>query len=298
MSSRSSLSPVSGRAAAPPILTRDQSASPAGLPQAKSQGSAFFSPGSTRVVHESPLPLSNLDLRKSDAESLPRNAPPNALAHEQAQAHSAPGEVGPPRSKVAPQGLKHSLDQQLLRRAPSSPPPLASSSGSDFELDPTAPIRAMRSQSSSHSSDIQELSGGSRRSSLLLAVLVEEEERGGDVEAPGEGEEQDQSWGESFRVEWLCTEKLPFSRTRHLLNPWNHDREVKVSRDGTELEPAVGRRLVQEWTRLSVGQPAAVPDKTAVGVLRRGAKHSPSAGMETPKKNVGAAGTGGERGAE
>ena len=59
------------------------------------------------------------------------------------------------------------------------------------------------------------------------------------------------SWGESFRVEWLCKEQLPFFRIRHLRNPWNHDREVKVSRDGTELEPTVGQRLIEEWHSLA-----------------------------------------------
>jgi hypothetical protein len=54
-------------------------------------------------------------------------------------------------------------------------------------------------------------------------------------------------WGASFKVEWVRTERLPFWRTRQLRNPWNQDREVKVSRDGTELEPGVGQRLLDEW---------------------------------------------------
>jgi hypothetical protein len=57
-------------------------------------------------------------------------------------------------------------------------------------------------------------------------------------------------WGNSFKVEWIHVEKLPFTQTRHLLNPWNNHLEVKVSRDGTELEPEVGRRLLEEWGRL------------------------------------------------
>lgn len=57
-------------------------------------------------------------------------------------------------------------------------------------------------------------------------------------------------WGESFRVEWVRTDRLPFFRTRHLRNPWNHDREVKVSRDGTELEPSVGQALLDEWEKM------------------------------------------------
>ncbi|TXT15982.1 hypothetical protein VHUM_00485 [Vanrija humicola] len=40
-----------------------------------------------------------------------------------------------------------------------------------------------------------------------------------------------------FRLQWLKVGPLSFSRTRHLRNPWNGDREVKVSRDGTEVEP-------------------------------------------------------------
>lgn len=40
-----------------------------------------------------------------------------------------------------------------------------------------------------------------------------------------------------FKVQWIRTGSLPFSRVRHLRNPWNADRPVKVSRDGTEVEP-------------------------------------------------------------
>jgi len=63
------------------------------------------------------------------------------------------------------------------------------------------------------------------------------------------GREEGPNWGESFRIEWIRTDRLPFHRTRHLRNPWNHDREVKVSRDGTELEPLVGQALLDEWDK-------------------------------------------------
>ena len=53
-----------------------------------------------------------------------------------------------------------------------------------------------------------------------------------------------QSFGKPFKVVWVSTERLPFYRTRGLRNPWNANREVKIARDGTELEPGVGRRLV------------------------------------------------------
>jgi hypothetical protein len=48
-----------------------------------------------------------------------------------------------------------------------------------------------------------------------------------------------------FQVEWISTARLPFHRTRGLRNPWNANKEVKIARDGTGLEPSIGRRLVQ-----------------------------------------------------
>lgn len=64
-------------------------------------------------------------------------------------------------------------------------------------------------------------------------------------------DKDEDSWGEPFRIEWIVTQRLPFYKTRHLRNPWNHDREVKVSRDGTELEPKVGQQLLDEWVSLA-----------------------------------------------
>ena len=55
------------------------------------------------------------------------------------------------------------------------------------------------------------------------------------------------AWDLPFRIEWIRTNSLSFLRTRHLRNPWNRGREVKISRDGTELEPTVGRQLLDEW---------------------------------------------------
>jgi hypothetical protein len=54
-----------------------------------------------------------------------------------------------------------------------------------------------------------------------------------------------QDLGRPFQVEWVPTARLAFCRTRGLLNPWNANKEVKIARDGTELEPSIGKRLVQ-----------------------------------------------------
>ncbi|KAL4866401.1 hypothetical protein BDV12DRAFT_199229 [Aspergillus spectabilis] len=50
--------------------------------------------------------------------------------------------------------------------------------------------------------------------------------------------------GKPFRIRWLSSERVPFHRTRGLRNPWNANREVKIARDGTELEFAAGEKLV------------------------------------------------------
>jgi YT521-B-like domain len=60
---------------------------------------------------------------------------------------------------------------------------------------------------------------------------------------------EQQTFGHPFKIEWVSTEKVPFHRARGLRNPWNHNREVKIARDGTEIEPSVGRRLVNLFHR-------------------------------------------------
>lgn len=65
------------------------------------------------------------------------------------------------------------------------------------------------------------------------------------VEESEEGSSATQTFGKPFRIEWVCVERLPFYRTRGLRNPWNANREVKIARDGTEIEPSVGMRLTQ-----------------------------------------------------
>ncbi|KAI4198534.1 MAG: hypothetical protein LQ346_002737 [Caloplaca aetnensis] len=74
-----------------------------------------------------------------------------------------------------------------------------------------------------------------------------------------EGEEVSgaQAFGKPFKIEWLATNRLPFYRTRGLRNPWNANREVKIARDGTELETSVGRRLLQMFHR-TIPEPAPV----------------------------------------
>lgn len=80
------------------------------------------------------------------------------------------------------------------------------------------------------------------------------EDEGGDLS--GEGDDSanaspgtPQAFGKPFKIKWMSTDRLPFYRTRGLRNPWNANREVKIARDGTEIEPGIGRRLVSMFHR-------------------------------------------------
>jgi len=161
----------------------------------------------------------------------------------------------------------------------------------EFHLDRTAPIRALRHPPASASSGaggqfgnslmgtIEERQGQSRSPESLLDVA-----RGGEppeangvdgpehVPFPGQVEganhkrEEPPTWGEPFRLQWIKTERLPFSRTKRFRNPWNHDREVKVSRDGTELEPSVGQALLEEWDKvIEPSSPSKAPQQPGQG---------------------------------
>ncbi|XP_073200826.1 3'-5' RNA helicase YTHDC2 isoform X3 [Lepidochelys kempii] len=73
------------------------------------------------------------------------------------------------------------------------------------------------------------------------------------------GREKSQDWGSTglggvFKVEWIRKESLPFQFAHHLLNPWNDNKKVQISRDGQELEPQVGEQLLQLWDRISLGE--------------------------------------------
>jgi hypothetical protein len=94
--------------------------------------------------------------------------------------------------------------------------------------------------------------------------------------AGGGAGETSRAWGKPFRLEWLSTARLPFYRTRGLRNPWNSNREVKIARDGTELEPSVGRRLIGLFNR------AAQSPALGMVVPGLGAQQGFPAGIRVP----------------
>lgn len=92
-----------------------------------------------------------------------------------------------------------------------------------------------------------------------------------------EGPSIHKEWGKPFKIEWQSTTRLPFYRTRGLRNPWNANREVKIARDGTELEPSVGRRLLQMFDR-----PGPRSRSGSYGPQSAGQAHYESSQMQMP----------------
>ncbi|KAJ3394123.1 3'-5' RNA helicase ythdc2 [Entophlyctis sp. JEL0112] len=52
-------------------------------------------------------------------------------------------------------------------------------------------------------------------------------------------------WDSPFRIEWVSNTFVPFKVFDHLRNPWNAGKPIRMSRDGTEVEPHVGLQLLQ-----------------------------------------------------
>ncbi|KAG6273187.1 hypothetical protein E4U49_001160 [Claviceps purpurea] len=82
----------------------------------------------------------------------------------------------------------------------------------------------------------------------------------------GTTKEESQTLGKPFQLEWLSTTRLPFCHTGNLRNPWNSGREVKIARDGTEIEPSIGRRLVRLFNRMQM--PASLPHQPPTCFIR------------------------------
>ncbi|THH16948.1 hypothetical protein EW146_g3781 [Bondarzewia mesenterica] len=207
-----------------------------------------------RFSDESPLPVSGAQERSGLIHSPSTAAlPQQALA---GQVVSAPADLREAQRRL---GSRLPLPRFSLDARRGVAPQ------DEFELDASAPIRALK-HTPDASPDITSSPSSSRKeqSEPLLQTVTEDEERRDPVDPPKE-EDYGEVWGEPFKVEWIQTERLPFYRTRNLRNPWNHGREVKVSRDGTELEPGVGKDLLEEWARpppSSPTMPAIMPTRS------------------------------------
>ncbi|KAJ7301018.1 YT521-B-like domain-containing protein [Mycena albidolilacea] len=178
------------------------------------------------------------------------------------QVQSAPPALGKPHRNISnsPPAVKSaSLDQDRA---------ISSQRREAIDLDKAVPFRAMRSSpvgevaitaaavkaGRSHEQRESLTGSGSGSAAPLLGSVTEEAMVEGDRVV---GEPRKEGWGEDFKLQWLCTDRLPFERTRHIRNPWNHNLQIKVSRDGTEIEPMMGQALLEEWRLYLVSKAGA-----------------------------------------
>lgn len=243
--SRTDSSPASQRGSRRSDTIPEEGSSPT---QAR-QEPHFFPLSEQRLVDQSPMPVSPPH----------RQVVPGSQLEPAREFLSAPAEMHNPhhRFSVPSPAPKQSLDipERVLPAAPS----LLSADNFELKAEPMLAARS-RGASGSSSREAQADGEGVKRIDKLkdefpgspLRTVAEEgskEEEEAEEEKVGFLRKGDENWGAPFRVEWIKTTRLPFWRTRHLRNPWNHEREVKVSRDGTELEPGVGQALLDEWDR-------------------------------------------------
>lgn len=223
-------------------------------PQSSSSAVPMASPGSlTPGTEEEP----NFDINSIMTDGHHHPKPRYSDGHHSIV--SAPADLRPT-----------TLDPKLLQQSSMSRNIAALRAAEGSTLDPkilqqshmAAPIAAIRAgegstakQLAQGSSDrAQEMDDqGVLRKDTMPSPLAEKTENGAAMqEDQDEAEDQrdEDNKGLSFKIEWVKVGAIPFGRTRHLRNPWNTDKEVKVSRDGTEVEPNVGSLLMAEWDRM------------------------------------------------
>ncbi|GAA5881754.1 hypothetical protein JCM3774_000863 [Rhodotorula dairenensis] len=86
-----------------------------------------------------------------------------------------------------------------------------------------------------------------------------------------------------FAIDWIQVRTLPFARTRHIRNSFNGNREVKISRDGTEIEPTAGELVLNEFWRREPASRTEVPLRpSSPQPVWHGSGRSSGSGYRTP----------------
>ncbi len=107
-----------------------------------------------------------------------------------------------------------------------------------FQLDAEAPLRAKRADADveSHVKEEAGEDGVVRKDMVSDADVIQPETSLVKEEASRSGEAGavtgKDAIGTPFKLEWIKVGNLPFHQLKHLRNPWNQDKEVKVSRAG------------------------------------------------------------------
>lgn len=217
---------------------------------------------------------------------------PSPAVHAANENQSAPAELGRPHKRVTYSAKAPAGGSTLGPRLADAAKPLPRGP----HLDPTAPFRAMKNPpipEDDRPVTEEELARREENegSSLPIPVRPAGEGEEGANAGPSSSAPNERTpggtWGTAFKVQWIKTDHLPFIRLRHLRNRWNYDREVKVSRDGTELEPSTGDSLLREWDRLEEERKRLAAERSIFeqsltsGHGRHGAEDPPRATLQS-----------------
>jgi len=216
----------------------------------------IFTESEARLADHSPQPLTPSSARQ-------------AGGGEERRGESAPASMNPGREALLSAG-GHAVAANL--RLPKGEGHRGGS------LDPKA-LAAVRNIGAASSLEKQhqvvlnqQLAGRGNKAAELSAedgvwrkdTLVTPEERNArlenmeEVQIPSVTDDAKAGWGRPFEVEWIKVGRLPFSKTKNIRNSFNANREVKISRDGTEIEPTAGEQLIAEFWKDEGGVPAAL----------------------------------------
>ncbi|KAI5474526.1 YT521-B-like splicing factor [Pseudohyphozyma bogoriensis] len=231
----------------------DPSSRPAPIPEEQpasfnaTRPPILFSPSEERLADKSPLPLtpsgsvipSTSSATPTKGDSAPAKLPNTRVA----QLTSSGEHVGALRA--APRG--ESLDPKLL----------ADVRGELASLSIEADAAVLDQEAVGGSSGVaeQDDDGVWRKDTIPTAEERNARLEKMDEKTLAEGKPLSTGWGKPFKVEWIKCKRLPFTNTRGILNGFNSNREVKISRDGTEVEPSAGEALIAEFWRDEGGVP-------------------------------------------
>ncbi|WVF68839.1 hypothetical protein IAT40_003612 [Kwoniella sp. CBS 6097] len=210
------------------------------LDVSETRPSYFLSPSQSHIASSSPGEITPNDEAKLEQHAIgarrtdPSDLRNRALNHDNKSVQSAP--------EYRAQTLDPKTLQQQQHQEQSYFPPV--------------PLSAVHGEETKEADHQEHLGGSSRRPSkdaegiLRKDTVLTPDEKERREQEEAQDEFQEEGSGHLFRIEWVKVAALTFNRTRHLRNPWNADREVKVSRDGTELEPSIGAQLMAEFDKV------------------------------------------------
>ncbi len=154
-------------------------------------------------------------------------------------------------AEVTPMDDSHrtnTLDPKLLSQQERHRMFVSAPGGEDFELDEAAPERAKRGHglasppadepvATTHADGVTRKDMAAGGGYSPLDAVPEGEQLDVTAPLPQSGPVEDASGpaslgGTAFKIEWVKVGQLPFARLKHLRNPWNQDKEIKVGRPG------------------------------------------------------------------